>query len=272
MLAYNQRMVIGYGNVCRPDVVAQIAIDNATPLTGWPVNNLKYEDAHLALKTGTPSGAPSIRLDLGSARSIGCVGLVNHNLTSNWTGFGLDYASAFTGPWSTMDTDASWALGNPDRNVLFRLSTPQSPRYVRLRFVRTGGSYPAFQLGMIFLGPLYEVGQNPFPDQGYVHTMDDPTEMMRAAGGALYILDGPSIYPESASITFKKIAAAQSTFLEQNMVGKVCGIVPPSGQETVLPSGEQHFFGRFGPLVRSDRSYAQGDHRFDATIAGRGIV
>lgn len=264
------RMRIGYGNLITPDVVTQIALDNATALSGFPVGNLEYDDPWLMLKTGTPTAAPYIRLDLGSGRTFRSIGLVNHNLIDQWTGFGLDVASSFTGTWTPAGADATWATGLGNPNVLFTLDSQQvGVRYIRLRFTKAS-AWPAFQLGMIFLGLHYEVAQNPV-DRGFAHTTSALFSSRRAAGGARYELVAPDVRPERAQIDFKKMPNAQVTLLEQYCVGKTCGYVPPGGAASVLPNGKPHFFGKLNPFTAADREYVLGDHRWDATVIGEGI-
>lgn len=264
-------MCFGYGNLITPDVVTQTALDGASALSGFPVGNLEYDDPWLMLKTATPSSQPYIRLDLGSGRTFNCIGLVNHNLVNGWTGFGLDAGASFTGAWTPCDTDATWATGLGDPNVLFRITTTQvGVRYIRLRPVKAS-AWPAFQLGMIFLGTLYEVAQNPV-DRGFVHTTDALFSTRRAAGGALYSLSAPDVRPERVQIDFRKMPNTQVALLEQQTVGKIVGVIPPGGAASVLPNGKPHFFGRMRPFTASDREYAAGDHRWDATLIGEGIV
>jgi len=246
-----------------------------------PEAHLKYPDPWMVFKTSTPTGEPIIRFEFvsGVAASMTCIGFIAHNLmnqgaVSGYTEIAVELGTTSTGPWNAVGTNAviSGKKGNP--NLLFRFA-PASGQHWRIRFIRSGGSHPAFSLGMIFLGKYYEVAKNPLINSTF-HTVTSNFQARRAAGGARHRTAGAAIREERFETTFIRIPATQYEVIHWDVMGDdspIIGIVQPENASAVMPiGGLGHFFGE----IRSSNPQGTPDTAdpdlYNATIIGEGCV
>ena len=265
------RMCFAHTNICKPDVVIQIALDNVAALGTWPALNLRVEDPWTAFKTGTPTGEPAVRMDLGAQRAFNAIGFVHHNVNTGFPdGVVIEGSNtAITGAWTNIDF---WATaGSADHDTLLRLSGSPSFRYVRLRFQKTGGGWPAFEIGMLFIGTWFEVTLNP---KSYNMVFEPFVRTRRTAGGAMYVLRGSHTRkPKKVEISWKLAPQGQTETVEQKLLGQLGASIGPGSAASVTPLGLPHFFGYFHPAAAfGDQSWNANDHRWETTLVGEGVT
>lgn len=181
-----------------------------------PVNNLKNAQKTKVWRTGTSTAAEYVVIDLGSAKAVTCVILLNHNLTAS------DSAIALEG-----NTADSW--GAPAfTQSLSRVAGPisaffasQSYRYWRVKFTKASAGQTR-DIGRIFLGTYYELSQNSTPE-GLTIGQNDLSEVSRSSGGQSYA-DIKSIY-QDIDLSIRAMPHAQHEQLK--IIGNAVGVHTP---------------------------------------------
>lgn len=119
-------------------------ITTTTASATYPASNLKLLPVTKVWRSTSVAAAQDIALDLGSAKSITLLALVNHNLTSAAT---IAIAAGTTAAVADYSTTMTW------RELLaFKVIAAQSYRYWRIRITDTGNTDGYLEVGYVMLG------------------------------------------------------------------------------------------------------------------------
>lgn len=179
-----------------------------------PVENVQHPHRSKVYRTGTAAAAEWIKFDLGSAKAVQSVILLDHTLT------GSDSLIKLQG-----NATDSWGAPSVDETLTYNagtlakfLSAAQTYRWWRVIFTKSAAGETR-DIGRIFLGPYYECVKN-ISFGGLKITPVDLSDTGRSIGGQTYS-DQRSLYHEiktafnyilDAQMTqFKNIAAAVGT-------------------------------------------------------------
>ena len=156
-------ILIGYGNY-----IDSATLSSGTWASAYPQSNLKDRRLALVARTTIAStAAATIAVDLGSAKPVRAIGVINHNLGSAATIRVLAGAtSGFATPTYNSGTVPVWTaptagdLAQPRPTVTVGLPTTQTQRYWRVEI--TDNSNPAgfIQLGRLFIGNAFQPSIN----------------------------------------------------------------------------------------------------------------
>ena len=135
----------------RLEVLAPAAFTSSSAATGFPPANIKDRREFVTFKTSA-TGAQWIRIDLGSALSIGALAIAGHNLGSQAvTGVNLTADNAGAGH-PLANTIVAGFNPTTDRAIA-KFFTPVSYRYWEIGMTVPGGAVA--EIGVIFLSPGY---------------------------------------------------------------------------------------------------------------------
>jgi hypothetical protein len=273
------RLVFCYDNAITPDNVTGVTLTNITADGNFPAENLKYADPKLKLMTRGTSGSDRvIQFDLASPSvAFACLGVCAHNLISRgYETVKVEYSSDGTS-WTNVGTatvsllDFTGVTGQ-DCNFFVRFGAVGGPTHWRVTFGMASASdtRAAFEIGMIFLGPIYEVAKNA-TDGAIFTTIEVPMEFSESLGGDKWLAPGPAKYREELEVSFSRLTHIDYKTIawkigERN-ARKIVGVIPPELVQNQMPSGNQHFFGYLDRPVSNARSgFASTNHRYDLTL------
>ncbi len=177
-----------------PNRIEDATLSGGSWSSGLPLNNLKNRElAAVARSTNATTGSTAINLDLGQARTLRVVALVNHNLSQaaqfrvklGTTSGGSDlfsggyepaWALTFDGQLLEWEND-NWWMGAADNEFIrhpfmavYLLPDWLSARYVRIEISDTGNADGYVQLGRVF------VGSGSIPEYNASYGMQDDWE------------------------------------------------------------------------------------------------
>ena len=261
------RMVLAYGNRATQDYVSTVTTTNIAADAGFPATNLAYDDPSLKLKTSATRGTNRhIEFTFSASQQLTAFGIANHNLASQ------GYETIDVGYWNgsafVSCGGGAATLGADDSNFLLRFAAQSSTRW-QITLGKSSGTRPAFYLGFVFFGVIYEVETNP-NDGGVFYSQDWQSDPLVAMGGTKYERPVSTREEESAEFSFSRISPTMAQVLRAVRAtnrGKVVGIIPPDQVASVMPTGNQHLFGRLTTQTTSPRHGL----KYDATIGLRGI-
>lgn len=119
-------------------------ITTTTASATYPASNLKLLPVTKVWRSTSVAAAQDIALDLGSAKSITLLALVNHNLTSAAT---IAIDAGTTAAVANYSTTMTW------RELLaFKYIAAQSYRYWRLRITDTANTDGYIEVGYVMVG------------------------------------------------------------------------------------------------------------------------
>lgn len=147
-MAVNVRLIGGFLS----DLASTSASSTAS---GYDSDNVVMLD-RTSLWKASASGAASITLDLGSAKTVSAIGLANHN-GGAWTGGKLERSSDNSN-WTTVVSFTSMVTGED----YFHTFTGASYQYWK---VSVTGSTAAMQIGVFYLGTPITLTYNPWVGQ-----------------------------------------------------------------------------------------------------------
>ena len=285
----NTKMCIGYNNRLVPENIASITLTNIA--SDAVANNVGIEDPTIKLATAATTAAANVRtviINFSAAWQISCFGLANHDLITG----GYDYidvaywnGSSYTQAGGTTQSFAG-VLGDP--NFLLRFppaiatisaggggQPPLNTYSWRIIFSKNSGTNAAFSIGLFFLGLYYEVAMNPEEGGVFIPT-EIELEPTPTLGGISYKRPGPARASESAEINWKRIPQSMMDVLrgtiEQNNRKKPIAIIWPEQVSYAMPNATQHFYGNISRMTPSPRTALTPPHKYDLTIAMRGIL
>lgn len=144
-----------------------------------PVTNLKNAQKTKVWRTGTSVAAEYVVIDLGSAQSVTCVILLNHNLTASDTLIALEGNSA-----DSWGAPAFTQALTRRAGAISAFFASQSYRYWRVKFTKSAAGQTR-DIGRIFLGTYDELTQNASPD-GLTIGIVDLSDVSKSSGGQSY--------------------------------------------------------------------------------------
>ena len=261
------KIAIGYGNLT-PGSTASIA--GCTAQAGFPASNLEYEDPWTLFKTGTITGTPTLTIDVGSTKTINCVGLLNHNLSE--AGYTSVEVRWWDGSWGShgtfsLDTDI---LGNGDDDIFVATAT-QTGSKAEIKL--TPASQGNFFLGSIFWGEYLELGINPLDG---LFTMDQASNISfeSSSGGAKHMSIGNNKKSISLNAVFSRIGSNDVDVFRRFDRGSMIGILPPeqAADAPDAPRGTPHFWGYITNMRTAPRSTLTAEHKYDLILDAEGAV
>ena len=271
------KMVIAYNNRVAPEYISSVVLSNIG--SDAIANNLAIEDpTKLLATTGTSGSNRVIDINFSAAWEFNCFGMANHNLvTQGYTGIDIGYWNGSSYASVGGVQSLSGVLGDPNFILRFPPTTATVASSVyNWRIILSGsGTRPAFSIGMVTFGTYYECEMNP-EDGGVFVPTEIQMEELPTLGGIKYDRPGPARVSESAEINFKRIPQTMMNTLrgtiEQANRKKPIGIIWPEQVSYAMPNATQHFFGKISRMTPSPRSAMAPPHKYDLTIAMRGIL
>lgn len=168
--------------------------------SGLPAKNLANELRTKVWRTGTSVAAENVVIDLGSAKSVSCVILLDHDLTAGDSAIALEANSSDAWgapPFSQTLTRVPGAI-----SAWF---ATQTYRYWRLKFTKSAAGETR-QIGRVFLGTYYECERDVAAD-GLDIRQVDLTKSGKSIGGQRFS-DARSSYDE-ISLAFSRMPQSQ---------------------------------------------------------------
>lgn len=145
-----------------------------------PVSNVAHPHRGRIYRTGVTDADEWIKFDLGSAKAVQAVILLDHTLTASDTTIKLQGNA--TDVWTSPSVDQTLTF-NAGTLAAF-LSSAQTYRWWRIVFTKSAaGEYR--DVGRVFLGPFYECAKGP-AFKGVRITPVDLSETERSRGGQTY--------------------------------------------------------------------------------------
>jgi hypothetical protein len=184
-------ILIGYANY-----VDTATLAGGSWLSGFPLANLK--DRRLALvarSTNALTTSTIITLDLGSAKRVRVVGLINHNLTVGAT---VTVEGSTSSSYSPIGITSGAALAWPTGTVTEATDYPRPTvgvaldgtyRYWRISISNTSNPAGYVQLGRVFIADGWRPTIN--MQSGASLTMETDTTVERSLGGAEFFGERP---------------------------------------------------------------------------------
>jgi hypothetical protein len=273
--ATQQKLVIGYDNVVLPENITAITA-NFTPDTGFGLDNLKYPDPSLRCReTDTSASDRIITIQFAAGKTLTCAGVIGHNLKSKGYQTVLVEWSTDGSAWTAVGTAQSLAaFGNP--NFLLRFAQVSGPAWWRFTFGQSSGTRQAFEVGMLFLGTIYEFTRNAVADGGFQIIRDPVVNFVDSAGGQTWLAQGHSTFNEEAEIELLRAAPADAQVLTNQIfesnIRKIVCLLSPEQVTVQMPTVGQHFFGYLLPMSRAVRCGFGGGDKYDITLSMMGAL
>jgi hypothetical protein len=144
-----------------------------------PASNVANEHRKRVWRTGTSAAAENLVIDLGSAKAVTAVILLDHTLTASDTLIKLEGHT--TNAWGapTFTQALTWASG-----TIAQVFASQTLRWWRISFTKSAAGETR-DLGRVFLGTYYETPIDPDAD-GYDEELNDPSRKTKSLGGQTY--------------------------------------------------------------------------------------
>jgi hypothetical protein len=155
-------------------------------------------------KTGTTVAAESVAIDLGSAKAVTSVILLDHTLTSGDTLIKLQAHTSNTWGAPSFTTDLTWASG-----TIAKVFAQETYRWWRVIFTKSAAGEQR-EIGRLFLGTYYTTTEGPTPD--FEIDPQDLTERQRTEGGQIYSDAKPDF--REFKLTFAGISTTQKEAFE----------------------------------------------------------
>jgi hypothetical protein len=147
--------------------------------SAFPSSNVANQLREKNWRTGTSAAAEWIQFDLGSAKAVTSILLLDHNLTASDTTLKIEgnATSSFAAP--TFTQAVTWASG-----VISQLFTVQTFRHWRFSFTKSAAG-DTRDIGRLFLGSYYTTTERPDYD-GWQRGHEDLSIVQRTVGGQRY--------------------------------------------------------------------------------------
>lgn len=146
-----------------------------------PVANVQHPHRGKVYRTGVSAAAEWIKFDLGSAKAVQAVILLDHTLTASDSLIKLQGNA--TDSWGAPSVDETMTF-NADAMKKY-LSSAQTYRWWRVIFTKSAAGETR-DVGRVFLGPYDEMARGPKQPDGLEITPEDLSETSRALGGQTY--------------------------------------------------------------------------------------
>lgn len=146
-----------------------------------PVANVRHPHRTRPYRTGTATAAEWVKFDLGSAKAVDSLILLDHTLTAGDSAIALEGNA--TDSWGS--PSFSQALTFNADVIAAVLAAAQTYRWWRITFTKSAAGETR-DIGRIFLGVAYECELSPKLPQGWEIKRNDLSTTDRARGGQTY--------------------------------------------------------------------------------------
>lgn len=230
------RMTIAYGNVVKPANITSLTPGGISGFqTGFPADNLEYEDPWTMMKTNGISGAPTFYYQFTGSFYPRVLGILNHNLKS--AGYATVAIAHYTASYMTVATRT--IESDDDIWVGWTDSVPATLWRIQLNATAND-----FQIGSIFLGSRNVMTRNPSKAMVQQTRKTDMT-VERSAGGAKLFNWGSAKRDASMTLSWERADMTDVLWFRQRSRDELLGVLPPEYfdvGEGVWP-GQEPFWG-----------------------------
>jgi hypothetical protein len=185
---------------------AATLITATTESLDLPVTNVADPDRQKVYRTGTSVAGEAVMFDLGSAKAVQAVVLLDHTLTSGDSSIALQGGAAPGA--TTVDEEIIFAAGTM---VLFLPAPTAAYQYWQIVFTKASAGVSR-DIGRIFLGLFEEMARGPQLPDGLTITPTDLSVTDRALSGKTYS-DIKGQY-DAISIDFPPVSDAQMEIIK----------------------------------------------------------
>lgn len=158
---------------------AATAISAVSEASGFPAYNVANGQRTWIYRTGTTSALEAIVFDLGAAKAVASVVLLDHTLTAGDTLIKLQGNTSATWGAPAFETTLTWAA-----DVISKVFASQTYQHWRVTFTKSAAGQSR-DIGRIFLGTYFEPVDTA-DYNGYERDGDDLSLLGRSAGGQDY--------------------------------------------------------------------------------------
>lgn len=190
------------------------AVSASEAATGFPASNIQSTFRQVRWRSLNVTGAKTVTVDLGSAKDITVVGVLDHNLTSNATVTVHSSADNFaTSSWvadlvtSRLDEDGTTIKLNP----IVAYVEFTTARYWRFTIADATNADGYIEMGRVFLGLFTEMTKNYATGWGIEPV--DLSRVQRSLNGVVHINKKPQY--RMVDVNFALIGAAQKDALRK---------------------------------------------------------
>lgn len=155
---------------------AGVVLTPTSEVSSLPVENVINELRKRVWRTGTSVAAEKIVIDLGSAKAVTSIILLDHTLTAADTLIKLEANSSDAWGAPPVSETLTWASG-----TISKTFASQTYRYWRLNFTKSAAG-ESRDIGRIFLGTYAETEHQP-DFAGYDESREDPSRKAKTLGG-----------------------------------------------------------------------------------------
>lgn len=155
---------------------AGVTFTPTSEVPGLPAENLANELRKRVWRTTTGGPTERVVIDLGSAKAITTLILIDHDLVAGDTNILLEGNSADSWGAPAFSQSLTWASG-----PILQTFTQQTLRYWRLSFTKTSAS-ESREIGRLYLGTYAETEHQP-DFAGYDEMREDPSRKAKTLGG-----------------------------------------------------------------------------------------
>jgi hypothetical protein len=159
---------------------AAVALTPSTETSSLPSTNLLGAFRSKPWRTGATQAAETLVIDLGSAKAVTSLILLDHTLTNADTGLAIQGNSSNSWGSPAFSQNLTWTSG-----TITQTFASQNYRYWRLTFTKTS-SAETRDIGVLFLGTYYDSTEQPDYD-GYQRQVTDLSVSQRTIGGQLFV-------------------------------------------------------------------------------------
>lgn len=152
----------------------------SSEISTLPASNVANELRTRVWRTGISTATETLVFDLGSAKAITAIILIDHTLTSGDSAIKVEANTANSWGAPAFTQTLTWASG-----TISQTFASQSYRYWRLSFTKSAAG-ESRDIGRIFLGTYYEAEHQP-DYNGLKEETDDLARTQTSLGGQEYV-------------------------------------------------------------------------------------
>lgn len=179
-----------------------VAISESSEVSTLPSSNVANDLRTKVWRTGTSTADEWIVFDLGSAKAVTSIIVLDHTLTSSDSAITLEAHTSDSWGSPAYSNSLTWASG-----TIYEAFASQTYRYWRLKFTKASAGVSR-DIGRIFLGP-YVSATREVDRGGYTETTVNRSTTRRTLGGQTYSLARDSY--RSLSLAWNLVTDAQRT-------------------------------------------------------------
>lgn len=199
-------MILFYDNLIQ---YSGVTFAPSSQQTNLPASNVANEFRKRVWRTGSATAAEYLVMDLGSAKAVSSLILLDHTLTAGDTSIKIQGNSSDSWGAPAFEQTLTWAAG-----TIAATFSAQTYRYWRLIFTKSAANQTR-DIGVVFLGPRYELEEPP-DYSGYDETLNDNSKKIKSIGGQTYtdLLDQYGELKLAFSDVRQDMAANLKTFVD----------------------------------------------------------